>query len=310
MKKTPYYLHAVMVHQGEASGGHYWAYIRKHPALSITTPTSPCFPLGLPPVSSSLVVEPSDSRCVGDGTLTQTGQTGFTSDDEEASPARTDFSGDGDATNTATSTTTTATVTAQTTTLTITGQAGVRTSYHTQLETGEMYADVQSSPESPYEGMMVTTLPGPVASSAVTTPQIEAVMGNVTCEDGNIVVPGGAGGMCSSSSCTRGGEGMEVERCHTHHHCCHAPSVSVTVSSEQEGGGEMATWLKFNDVSVSEVSWEEVWRESIGGCRGNTSAYCLVYINRPHHQDWLNTSKECTLTFDLLTFDYCVCVFV
>ncbi len=29
MKDTPYKLHAVLVHQGEASGGHYWAYVRK-----------------------------------------------------------------------------------------------------------------------------------------------------------------------------------------------------------------------------------------------------------------------------------------
>ena len=29
MQTTPYRLHAVLVHQGEASGGHYWAYVRK-----------------------------------------------------------------------------------------------------------------------------------------------------------------------------------------------------------------------------------------------------------------------------------------
>ena len=43
------------------------------------------------------------------------------------------------------------------------------------------------------------------------------------------------------------------------------------------GEGE-EVWLKFNDVSVSEVKWEEVERESYGG-KQNTSAYCLVYIS-------------------------------
>ena len=45
-------------------------------------------------------------------------------------------------------------------------------------------------------------------------------------------------------------------------------------------GGERSEdmWLKFNDISVSEVAWEEVARESYGG-RQNTSAYCLIYIS-------------------------------
>ena len=29
MKSVAYQLHAVLVHQGQASGGHYWAYVRK-----------------------------------------------------------------------------------------------------------------------------------------------------------------------------------------------------------------------------------------------------------------------------------------
>nr|XP_060643641.1 ubiquitin carboxyl-terminal hydrolase 28 isoform X6 [Anolis sagrei ordinatus] len=42
-------------------------------------------------------------------------------------------------------------------------------------------------------------------------------------------------------------------------------------------------WLKYNDVSVTESSWEELERDSFGGQR-NTSAYCLMYINKklPH----------------------------
>ncbi|XP_023797104.1 ubiquitin carboxyl-terminal hydrolase 28 isoform X4 [Cyanistes caeruleus] len=37
-------------------------------------------------------------------------------------------------------------------------------------------------------------------------------------------------------------------------------------------------WLKYNDISVTESSWDELERESFGGLR-NASAYCLMYIS-------------------------------
>ncbi|NWU17090.1 UBP28 hydrolase, partial [Cephalopterus ornatus] len=37
-------------------------------------------------------------------------------------------------------------------------------------------------------------------------------------------------------------------------------------------------WLKYNDILVTEASWEELERESFGGLR-NASAYCLMYIS-------------------------------
>ncbi|XP_040282740.1 ubiquitin carboxyl-terminal hydrolase 28 isoform X2 [Bufo bufo] len=37
-------------------------------------------------------------------------------------------------------------------------------------------------------------------------------------------------------------------------------------------------WMKYNDVSVTEATWEELERDSYGGVR-NASAYCLMYIN-------------------------------
>ncbi|NXC21053.1 UBP28 hydrolase, partial [Corythaeola cristata] len=37
-------------------------------------------------------------------------------------------------------------------------------------------------------------------------------------------------------------------------------------------------WLKYNDISVTESSWEELERDSFGGLR-NASAYCLMYIS-------------------------------
>ena len=36
-------------------------------------------------------------------------------------------------------------------------------------------------------------------------------------------------------------------------------------------------WLKFNDVNVTAVTWEDVARESFGDSR-NTSAYCLICV--------------------------------
>ena len=36
-------------------------------------------------------------------------------------------------------------------------------------------------------------------------------------------------------------------------------------------------WLKFNDVNVSVVAWDDVQRESFGDSR-NTSAYCVIYV--------------------------------
>lgn len=37
-------------------------------------------------------------------------------------------------------------------------------------------------------------------------------------------------------------------------------------------------WLKYNDVMVTESTWEELVRDSYGGMT-NASAYCLMYIN-------------------------------
>ena len=48
-------------------------------------------------------------------------------------------------------------------------------------------------------------------------------------------------------------------------------------------------WLKFNDNTVNEASWEELVKESFGG-HSNTSAYSLVYID---------ASKPDLLFFDL-----------
>ncbi|XP_015742937.1 ubiquitin carboxyl-terminal hydrolase 28 isoform X1 [Python bivittatus] len=42
-------------------------------------------------------------------------------------------------------------------------------------------------------------------------------------------------------------------------------------------------WLKYNDIAVTESSWEELERDSFGGSK-NASAYCLIYVSKklPH----------------------------
>lgn len=52
-------------------------------------------------------------------------------------------------------------------------------------------------------------------------------------------------------------------------------------------------WLKFNDVAVSEVTWKDVQKESYGEGR-NTSAYCLMYINKDLHEKF---TKKCKYLF-------------
>lgn len=37
-------------------------------------------------------------------------------------------------------------------------------------------------------------------------------------------------------------------------------------------------WMKYNDITVTKSSWEELIRDSFGGYR-NASAYCLMYID-------------------------------
>ncbi|XP_051840715.1 ubiquitin carboxyl-terminal hydrolase 25 isoform X3 [Antechinus flavipes] len=41
-------------------------------------------------------------------------------------------------------------------------------------------------------------------------------------------------------------------------------------------------WMKYNDISVTKSTWEELERDSFGGYR-NASAYCLMYINDKEH---------------------------
>ncbi|XP_045717707.1 ubiquitin carboxyl-terminal hydrolase 28-like [Phyllostomus hastatus] len=51
-------------------------------------------------------------------------------------------------------------------------------------------------------------------------------------------------------------------------------------------------WLKYNDIYVTESSWEELQSDSYGGSR-NASAYCLMYVeDRAPHSDAEATPSE------------------
>ncbi|XP_045207916.2 ubiquitin carboxyl-terminal hydrolase 25-like [Mercenaria mercenaria] len=52
-------------------------------------------------------------------------------------------------------------------------------------------------------------------------------------------------------------------------------------------------WLKFNDITVSEASWEELEKESVGGYH-NASAYCLMYIDKSRITDEAVSGKPGT----------------
>lgn len=223
MNSTPYYLHAVMVHQGQASGGHYWAYTRRHPSLSLAMPT----PIPAPsPSSFQSQGVGGDSVSVSEGRapdLVKGGRDQGSGQSSEGSSS----------------------------------EGGV---YRTRLETGEMYTD--SMQQSPVESVVTGD---------------ESTTASVSCIGTGVPSTTPTPTPSESVGSGRGvGEGMEVESCER-------------PCADEEGRG--SCWLKFNDVSVSEVSWQEVRRESVGGAHGNTSAYCLVYINRALHQDWLQSGE-------------------
>ena len=53
--------------------------------------------------------------------------------------------------------------------------------------------------------------------------------------------------------------------------------------SNMEHYYEGGTWMKFNDVTIEAVNWDQVVNDSIGS-RGHTSAYCLIYVGIPDNE--------------------------
>ena len=211
MNSTPYHLHAVLVHQGQASGGHYWAYVRKNHAFLKTQDTpdgDDACSTGIQNTSGSLKQESQVTNEQSDTPIANTGQ-------YIAGPSTTESASTGQEPSTPT--------------------------------TVESVSSMENSPKS---------------SSNV--PQVSP--------EGDVGIPP-------------------------------ARSIGVDKSILNQGmdmeGGQNATspgsqsddvWLKFNDVAVSEVTWEDVQKESYGEGR-NTSAYCLIYINEDLHEQFTKKSK-------------------
>lgn len=177
MNSTRYHLHAVLVHQGQASGGHYWSYVRKPPSLHVET---------APAVEVTGV------------TVTKLYQTVSISE-AMSSPAMSTESGAGEGE----------------------GKGG-----------GERDSQLVSTVEK---------TPGEKESAK---------------------------------------------------------------NDKKEGEEEGGVWLKFNDVSVYEVGWAEVVKESYGG-HHNTSAYCLIYLSPQLHKAWASNGEHvCYVVLILTHFAY------
>ncbi|KAH3703156.1 hypothetical protein DPMN_078186, partial [Dreissena polymorpha] len=58
-------------------------------------------------------------------------------------------------------------------------------------------------------------------------------------------------------------------------------------------------WLKFNDIAVSDASWEELEKECVGGYH-NASAYCLMYIDKRRiDEDSMSGNQSACISQDL-----------
>lgn len=75
------------------------------------------------------------------------------------------------------------------------------------------------------------------------------------------------------------------------------PGEKAKDSKKEDEGG---VWLKFNDVSVYEVGWAEVVKESYGE-HHNTSAYCLIYLSPQLHEAWAKNGEYAYTRITLYT---------
>lgn len=227
MNATPYHLHAVLVHQGQASGGHYWAYIRRiySPYLKRRQRTG----------SGSHDMSRDQSHDLpGDVALESRSE----SEDQGASES------------------------VETRVAEITPQTGQTSGQGSPLTGQTGQASGQDSHQASQTGQpssLGRTESVESASDMSETSQAPAAT-NRTHKKG--------------STGLRSSEGMDVDR------------GGVGVASSDVRGvvrGDQEVWLKFNDVSVSAVGWDEVQRESLGGGQNNTSAYCLIYVSEAVH---------------------------
>lgn len=133
---------------------------------------------------------------------------------------------------------------------------------------------------------VVTATPTPKATPTVTVAGTEALKLSRTLSNPETGPTNSPTMSTESSVGGRGGEGEGGEG--------QVQSVDKRedrVSDEQdEKEKKEDMWLKFNDVSVHELDWAEVMKESYGG-HHNTSAYCLIYLSPLLHQAWANNGE-------------------
>ena len=245
MSRTPYRLHAVLVHQGEASGGHYWAYIRKQ------------------------YNEGEGGGGEGHENASE-GETVQEVKEEESEQL------DG--------------------------------SNESSMEKDQecVVIDIGGGEEEEEEEKMEVNNGDEVMSQENdhSLPSLLSVNEDISLDDAVDTVP-----LNKASSNVTSEPSVDTSNLRSSGGSV-AGSTASTISAH--GGGD---WLKCNDISVTEVHWEEVQKESFGrseaNTTGNTSAYCLVYVSEETAQGMKNREGIESLTRRLYTCMYVhVCTIV
>ena len=81
--------------------------------------------------------------------------------------------------------------------------------------------------------------------------------------------------------------------------------VDIDVNSKEKPLDNMeyykgGTWMKFNDITIETVNWDQVVNDSMGS-KGQTSAYCLVYVRLP--DDALFEGNLNVIALDQMVFE-------
>ena len=231
MNRTCYQLHAVLVHQGQASGGHYWAYVRKSASTAFDSHQTSI---------RSNVITATDHNHLSTANPQVVSTTDHTHTDLQLPSPSND------------------TVTSL--------QENVGKLEGADRAMGGSEGSKVIAAEG--GGNEVEDMPCSDESLAMSPP--------IAMEQGSV------GGKPEEDR-TRGMEATmsDLTAC--------GPQTS---SNKENALGDV--WLKFNDISVTEVTWEEVKRESFGASSqgiGNTSAYCVMYVSQQSAQLWKHTGN-------------------
>ena len=280
MNATCYHLHTVLVHQGQASGGHYWAYIRKNPRTDYHEGELSC---DLEPVD----IRVEQNKAVqnggrGSGPCDAAGGRGTEPCDAAGGCGTGPCDAGGRGTESCDATCGRGTEPQDTI-----GGRGTWPCDAGGHGTGPCDADGHDN-ES--QGLLHD---GPLVSILTECQVTELVVTDITpltsleSSQASLETDSKSAGSLSEGSGSSPPPAILIVNEPSE---CGVPRLPDEggVGGRSEGmevGEGEEVWLKFNDVSVSEVKWEEVERESYGG-KQNTSAYCLVYINDALWKQW------------------------